>query len=213
MKLVRNYLLFVSAFGVIGGAVADDKPANEKDAKVTAETAKSPLEFTLPDIDGKDFPLSQCKGDVVLIVNVASRCGYTRQYAGLQQLNEKYRDKGLRVIGVPANEFGGQEPGSNPQIKEFCSSKFGVTFDMLGKQVVKGDGTCELYKFLTSKDKNGEFGGDIRWNFTKFLVDRNGKVIARFEPNDEPTGPKMTAAIEKALAEDKPAESKTPGKA
>src|SRR6266699_2483748 len=138
---------------------------------------KGPLDFTVQDIDGKDVKLSDYKGKVVLIVNVASKCGFTPQYTGLEALYEKYKDQGFVILGFPANNFGKQEPGSNDQIKEFCASKFSVTFPMMSKISVKGDDIAPLYKFLTS---NGEFAGDIEWNFNKFLVDRNGNVIARY---------------------------------
>ena len=131
----------------------------------------------------------------------ASKCGMTPQYKQLQELHAKYSEKGLAILGFPANNFGGQEPGTNAEIKEFCTSTYHVGFDMFAKVSVKGDDKCPLYAYLTDKNRNGEFGGDIRWNFQKFLVDRKGRVVARFEPGDEPQGPKVTAAIEKALAE------------
>ena len=154
------------------------------------------LDFSLDDIDGKPYALAQHKGQVVLLVNVASACGYTPQYKGLQELYTKYHDKGLTVIGVPANEFGAQEPGSNSEIKQFCSSKFHVTFPMLGKVVVKGEGICPLYQFLTTKGPNP---GPISWNFNKYLVDRKGDVIQRFESKVGPEDPKMIEAVEAAL--------------
>jgi len=129
---------------------------------------------------------------------VASKCGLTPQYKGLQALYEKYKDKGLTVIGVPANEFGGQEPGTNEEIQKFCSTKYNVTFPVLAKQVVKGDKICPLYKYLTT-----EKAGDIGWNFAKFLVDGNGKVVERFEPKTAPDDAKLVAAVEKALSEKK----------
>jgi glutathione peroxidase len=128
------------------------------------------LSFTMKSIDGKDVDLGKYQGKVVLFVNVASECGYTPQYKGLKALHDKYAGKGLAIIGVPANEFGGQEPGSNEQIAKFCTDNYNVKFDMLGKVVVKGPDTCPLYKYLTSKESNPKFGGDIKWNFTKFLV-------------------------------------------
>jgi glutathione peroxidase len=163
-----------------------------------AEGAKTVLDFKLDDIDGKPYDLSQNKGKVMLIVNVASKCGNTPQYAGLEAMYEKYKDKGFTIIGVPANEFGKQEPGTNVEIKEFCTSKYKVTFPMLGKVVVKGEGITPLYKYLTTESPKK---GDIQWNFVKFLVDRNGNVVDRFEHKMKPEDPKLVAAIEKALAE------------
>ena len=150
-------------------------------------------EFTLNSIDGKPAPLSAYRGKVVLIVNVASRCGFTPQYAGLEALYEKYKDRGFVILGFPANNFGSQEPGTNEEIKTFCSSKYNVTFPMYSKISVKGDDKAPLYQFLTAT------GGEIQWNFTKFLVDKDGKVVARFEPKVTPESPEVAEAIEKAL--------------
>jgi len=156
-------------------------------------------EFTLNSIDGKPAPLSAYQGKVVLIVNVASRCGFTPQYAGLEALYEKYKDRGFAILGFPANNFGGQEPGTNEEIKTFCSTKYNVTFPMYSKISVKGDDQAPLYRFLTDKQANPATGGEIQWNFTKFLVDKNGKVVARFEPKVTPESPDVASAIEKAL--------------
>ena len=156
-------------------------------------------EFTLNSIDGKPAPLSAYRGKVVLIVNVASRCGFTPQYAGLEALYEKYKDRGFVILGFPANNFGGQEPGTNEEIKTFCSSKYNVTFPMYSKISVKGDDQAPLYRFLTDQQANPATGGEIQWNFTKFLVDKNGKVAARFEPKVTPESPEVAEAIEKAL--------------
>lgn len=158
------------------------------------------LNFTVKSINGKDVALSKYQGKVVLIVNVASECGLTPQYEDLETLHEKYHEKGLSVLGFPANEFGKQEPGSNDEIEKFCKTKFGVDFDMFAKVVVKGEGQTPLYKHLTSKDTNGKFAGDISWNFEKFLLNRKGEVVARFEPRVSPTDEKVIAAIEAELA-------------
>jgi glutathione peroxidase len=168
---------------------------------VEAAKAKSVLDFKMRDIDGNDVKLKKYKGNVLLVVNVASKCGYTPQYEALQATYAKYKDQKFFVLGVPANNFGGQEPGTEKEIKEFCSSKFGVTFPMFAKVSVKGDDQDALYSFLTKKETNPDFAGDIKWNFTKFLVDRKGKVVARFEPKVKPDSPEVTAAIEKYLAE------------
>jgi glutathione peroxidase len=161
--------------------------------------ASSVLDFTLNSLDGKPAPLADYRGKVVLIVNVASRCGYTPQYTGLEKIYEKYKDRGFVILGFPANNFGGQEPGTNEEIKTFCSSKYQVTFPMYSKVSVKGADATPLYQFLTDKKSSPATGGEIEWNFTKFLVDRNGKVIARFEPAIEPESADVTGAIEKAL--------------
>ena len=161
----------------------------------------SVLDFTVNDIDGKPVALSKYKGKAMLVVNTASKCGHTPQYAALQKLHEKYGEKGLAILAFPANEFGKQEPGSNEQIKEFCTSKFSVDFDLFSKLIVKGEGQAPLYQLLTSKEANGDFGGEIKWNFTKFLVSREGKVIARFEPKVKPDDAQVVEAIEKALAQ------------
>ena len=156
--------------------------------------ASSVHEFTMKDIDGKPVALSQFKGKVVLFVNVASRCGYTPQYSGLESLYRKYKDRGFVIVGVPANNFGGQEPGSNEEIKQFCSRKYDVTFPMMSKVSVKGGDITPLYAFLTSAK-----GGDIGWNFTKFLVGKDGKVIERFESSVAPEAPELVSVLEKAI--------------
>ena len=158
--------------------------------------ASNVLDFTLNSIDGKPAPLSQYQGKVVLIVNVASRCGYTPQYTGLEKVYEKYKDQGFVILGFPANNFGAQEPGTNEEIKTFCSSKYNVTFPMYSKISVKGADIHPLYQFLTT---NPGTAGDVKWNFTKFLVGKDGKVIARFESAVTPESPEVTGAIEKAL--------------
>ena len=153
-------------------------------------------DFSAKTIDGRDVKLAEYKGHPLLIVNVASKCGLTPQYEGLEKLNKEYGARGLRVLGFPANEFGKQEPGTNDEIKTFCTSNYGVDFDMFGKVVVKGEGIHPLFEYLTKQSK---FSGDIKWNFNKFLVDKNGEVIARFEPQVEPTSPEVTKAIEQNL--------------
>ena len=166
----------------------------------TAFAASSVHEFTLNAINGTPTPLAGYKGKVMLIVNVASQCGYTYQYEGLQALYVKYKDKGLVIAGFPANNFGEQEPGSNAEIGAFCKSKFGVTFPMFSKISVAGKDKAPLYQFLTDKNVNPKTGGEIPWNFTKYLVDRNGRVVARFDAPVEPGSKELTSAIEEALA-------------
>jgi glutathione peroxidase len=156
--------------------------------------ANSVHEFTMNNIDGQTAPLSAYKGKVLLIVNVASQCGFTPQYEGLPKLYASYKDKGLVVIGFPANNFMGQEPGSDAEIKQFCSRKYNVNFPMYSKISVKGGDKAPLYEYLT-----GAGGGEVKWNFTKFLVDGEGRFVKRFEPRVAPESPEMIAAIEAAL--------------
>lgn len=168
-------------------------------AGITMAADKTVYDFTMNSIDGKATPLSAYKGKIVLLVNVASRCGYTPQYTALESIYEKYKDRGFVIVGIPANNFGGQEPGTNEEIKTFCSAKYNVKFPMMAKVSVKGDDMTPLYQFLTDKSANPNTGGEIQWNFTKFLVGPDGKVIARFEPKVTPDSPEVTGAIEKAL--------------
>jgi glutathione peroxidase len=155
--------------------------------------------FKLKDIDGWPIALSRYEGKVLLVVNVASECRFTTQYANLQRLYMKYRDQGLVVLGFPANNFGNQEPGTNAEIKEFTTSQFNIMFPLFSKISVKGDDIHPLYQCLTSPETNGEFGGPITWNFNKFLIDREGTTIARFPSEMDPLAPQITEAIEAAL--------------
>ncbi|MFM8270809.1 MAG: glutathione peroxidase [Gemmata sp.] len=185
-------LLYAAAVAIAGFAatcVAEDK-------KVTG-----PLDYKMKDIDGKETDLSQYKGKVVMVVNVASECGLTPQYTALQALHEKYEKDGFVLIGVPANEFGAQEPGTDEQIKKFCSTKYKVTFPMLSKVVVKGKEQIPLYKTLVAAtpDKDGKLK-EVSWNFEKFLIGRDGKVAARFAPATKPEAAEVTKAIETELA-------------
>jgi len=161
---------------------------------------KTVYDFSLNSIDGQPTPLSNFKGKVVMLVNVASRCGFTPQYAGLESLYEKYKDRGFVIVGIPANNFGGQEPGTNQEIKTFCSAKYHVSFPMMAKVSVKGSDITPLYAYLTDKGAHPDTGGEIGWNFTKFLIGPDGKVLARFDSKVEPESPEVTAAVEKALA-------------
>jgi glutathione peroxidase len=154
--------------------------------------------FTLNSIDGKTAPLAEYKGKVVLMVNVASKCGYTPQYTALEAVYEKYKDQGFVILGFPANNFGAQEPGTNEEIKTFCTRKYNVSFPMYSKISVKGEDQAPLYAYLTKETGPG-LTGDIKWNFTKFLVDRNGKVVQRFESAVTPDSKEVTEAIEKQL--------------
>lgn len=163
-----------------------------------------PLTGVVKDIDGKDYDLGQLKGKAVMVVNVASKCGQTPQYEGLQKLYDTYKDRGFVVIGFPANNFKEQEPGTDAQIKQFCSTKYNVTFPVMSKISVKGDDKHPVYKTLTEPATAGEFAGEIGWNFTKFLIGKDGKIAARFNTKVKPDEPQVAEAIEKALAADAP---------
>lgn len=156
-------------------------------------------DFTMKAIDGKAVSLNQFKGQVMLVVNVASQCGFTPQYEGLEKLYETYKSQGFVITGFPANNFGEQEPGTDAEIQTFCKSKYGVTFPMFSKISVAGGDKAPLYRFLTDTAAHPKTGGEIQWNFTKFLVDRDGKVIQRFEPSVEPLSKEVIAAVEAAL--------------
>ena len=164
---------------------------------VCTHAADSIYNITLKDIDGKSTSLKAYEGKVLLVVNVASKCGYTPQYAGLEALQEKYKAKGFSVLGFPCNQFGGQEPGSNEQIKEFCSSKYQVTFPLFDKIEVNGPNRHPLYLALAGKDS--PFPGDIKWNFNKFLIGRDGKILKRFDSKVKPDSAELVQAVEQAL--------------
>ena len=173
-------------------------------AEVQAEApaaTKQLYAFELNDIDGNPVKLGKYGNKALLLVNVASKCGYTKQYAGLQALHEKYQGDGLVVLGFPANNFGSQEPGSNEEIKAFCSTTFSVTFPMFAKISVKGDDIHPLYAFLTGAETDPDFAGQIKWNFNKFLVNRAGDIVGRYDSNVEPMSEALMADIKKALIE------------
>jgi len=203
-------LLGAGALMMAGGIVLAQMPKGNviKEPTKAPAVAKDsqpagPLDFVVKDINGKDADLRQYKGKVVMIVNVASQCGFTPQYTALEAVYEKYKDQGFVIIGFPANNFGKQEPGTDAQILEFCSSKFAVKFPMMSKISVKNGSEgpqAPLYTFLTSKETAGDFAGDISWNFNKFIVDRNGNVIARYASPTKPDDAAVTGEIEKALA-------------
>lgn len=157
------------------------------------------LSYTVPDIAGKPVPLSKYGGKVLMIVNTASLCGNTPQYKSLEALYEKYRNRGLRILAFPANDFGSQEPGSNAEIHRFCTGTYKTSFDLFSKLSVKAPNQAPLYAFLTSKQTNPKFGGDIEWNFAKFLVGRSGKVANRFPAGHDPLSPDVIAAVESEL--------------
>jgi len=158
------------------------------------KTVSEVLNHTVKNIDGKEVNLADYQGKVILVVNVASKCGYTPQYKGMEAIYEKYKDKGFVVLGFPCNQFGGQEPGSEEDIQKFCSSKYNVTFPMFSKIDVNGNGTSAFYKTLKAKSP-----GDIKWNFEKFLINKKGEVVSRYSSKIKPEGPELTAAIEAEL--------------
>lgn len=163
-------------------------------AAVSLLAAVSVYEFKVPSLDGETIDFSKYKGKYILIVNTASQCGYTKQYADLEKLYEGYKDK-LVIVGFPANNFGGQEPGSNAEIKEFCKKNYGVTFPMAEKISVKGNDVHPIFQWLTSKDKNGVQDAEIKWNFTKFLLDKNGKLLAVFPSAVNPMSEDITKLL------------------
>lgn len=159
---------------------------------------KAMVEHEIGALDGGTIDLGELRGKVILIVNTASECGYTPQYEGLQELYERYRDRGLVVVGVPSNDFGAQEPGSAKEIRTFCTKRFGVTFPLAEKSRVVGEDKCPLYRTLTEGTGEG-IRGEVRWNFTKFLVDAEGRVVARFEPKVEPLSAELVKQVENLL--------------
>ncbi len=176
---------------------AKTEPAKTEPAPIASATGPI-VDHEVETLEGTKQKLSDYRGKAVLLVNVASECGYTPQYAQLQELYGRYKDRGLVVLGFPSNDFGGQEPGDAKQIKEFVTTKFAVDFPMMGKVHAKGPEIAPLYKTLTEETPEG-MKGEVKWNFTKFLVDPTGKVVARFESAIEPMSPEVTAAVEKAL--------------
>ena len=177
--------------------------ASAADAPATPETkagVPAVLNFKMKNLAGKEVDLAKYQGQVVLMVNTASRCGYTPQYKGLQELHKKYAEQGLAILGFPANDFGQQEPGSDEEIGAFCRKNYGVEFDMFSKIVVKGPEQHALYKYLTSEETDPKFAGEVAWNFEKFLIGRDGQIVARFLSKVAPDSEEMTKAIEAELA-------------
>ena len=165
-----------------------------------SNNVSSPLDFTVQSLDGKDVDLGKYKGRVLLIVNVASKCGLTPQYEQLQALHSKYEKEGLSVLGFPCNQFLFQEPGSPEEIRKFCSTNYGVTFDLFAKVKVNGSNACELYKTLTAVDAKPAGSGKISWNFEKFVIGRDGDVVARFSPRTKPDDPELLEVIQSELS-------------
>jgi glutathione peroxidase len=205
MKAMLGWLLL----GLVACAVGQTRPAPGADGKAQppkqapASQPASIHQFTVKDIDGRSKSLADYDGKVVLVVNVASKCGFTPQYEGLQKLYDKYKEKGLVVLGVPSNDFGGQEPGTEEQIKTFCTAKYAVTFPMLAKVSVKnGPDQCDLYNYLTHRSRNGVLDAQIAWNFNKILVGKDGKPIKHVPSKVKPDDPALIEAIEETLAQD-----------
>jgi glutathione peroxidase len=184
--MLRRVMLCVAGVLLMVGALA----AEEADV----------LNFKMKSLEGKEVDLRQYKGKVVLIVNVASQCGLTPQYEGLQALHDKYASQGLAILGFPCNQFGAQEPGTAQEIRQFCTQNYGVKFDMFDKIEVNGPNAAPLYKLLTSLETKPKGAGPVSWNFEKFLIGRDGRVIARFAPRVAPDAPELIQAIESALA-------------
>ena len=194
--LVFRFLL-LAALGLLAASMPLETAlaAQKKTAPV--------LNFTMRDIDGKPVKLGKFQGKVIMIVNVASQCGNTPQYAGLQKLYDEYKNKGLVILAFPSNDFGQQEPGTNDEIKSFCELGYHVTFPMFSKVVVKGKNKHPLYRYLTSKSTNPKHGGEVEWNFAKFLVSRKGEVVARFPAGLDPLKPEVVDTIKRELARTK----------
>lgn len=195
----KNFLMMSGAvlaafiFTAACNSIASTSPIRNEVKGTTTMSEKSVWDFSVKTIDGQDVKLDTYKGKVLLIVNVASKCGYTPQYEGLQAVYSKYKDQGLVILGFPANNFMGQEPGTNEEIKTFCQTKYNVSFPLFAKISVKGENIAPLYQFLTSQ------AGEVTWNFNKFLIGKDGKLIKHFESKDKPEGETVTGAIEQAL--------------
>jgi glutathione peroxidase len=189
-----------SVFAVVAIALLAGCRPKDMAPSMESSAATAPIYgFQVKTADGADVSLGEYSGNVLLIVNVASKCGFTKQYAGLEALNEKYRDQGLQILGFPCNQFKGQEPGTNAEIQQFCQQTYGVRFPVFAKIEVNGDGAHPLYQYLKSEVPGAVGTEAIKWNFTKFLVDRKGNVVKRFAPSTTPE--EIVPDIEKLLAE------------
>ena len=203
----KTFANFDNTFEAKAAGVKEDSLAGEalpKNADYPDVKLPAALDFTLKDINGKPVKLARYQGSVIIAVNVASKCGNTKQYATLEKLYEKYKDKGLVVLGFPSNDFGGQEPGTDKEIKEFCDATYKVKFPLFSKVAVKGEMKTPFYNFLTSKETDEKFAGDIDWNFAKFFINRNGEVVNRYKNGQDlldPKKPEIVKEIEKLLAE------------
>ncbi len=187
-------------FSIVWGALVMGATVSAFGVGSASAAAPAALDFKVKSIDGKEVDLSKYKGKVMLVVNVASECGLTPQYEKLQDLHKKYASKGLAVLGFPCNQFGTQEPGSETEISQFCKKNYGVEFDLFSKVDVNGESASDLYKHLTSLPTKPKGAGKVSWNFEKFLIGRDGEVVARFEPKTAPDAPEVVKAIETELA-------------
>ncbi len=194
---MTRFLTCLFAAGILLTAIPPSFAADGDTKKVGKA-----LDFKMKTLSGKEVDLGKYQGKVVLVVNVASKCGLTPQYEQLQALHTKYSKKGLAILGFPCNQFREQEPGTAEEIQEFCRANYGVEFDMFAKIEVNGDGACPLYKYLTSLETKPKGAGDISWNFEKFLIGRDGQVVARFEPKKKPDDPEILKAITAELAKE-----------
>lgn len=195
---MRKHTVLLACLGLTASFFATSRLIAEPAAPATQPT--SVLTGTMNRLDGTPQDLSKYSGKVVLIVNTASKCGFTKQYAGLEALHKKYADQGLALLGFPSNDFKEQEPGTDAEIAEFCKANYGVTFDMFSKIDVKGDTQAPLYKALTSAETNHVEPGEVKWNFEKFLISRDGTIVARFRSKVTPDDPALVQAIEAELA-------------
>lgn len=200
MKNYKSLLAGIVAMAMVSGYVSPNGinrivMADEK----KSEVPKS-LSFKMNNLEEESVDLAKYAGKVVVFVNVASKCGYTKQYAGLEKLYKTYKDKGLVIVGVPCNQFGAQEAGTNKEIRTFCTSTYDVTFDMLAKVDVKNSTACDLYKYLTAQETTPLGKGDVKWNFEKFVLDRKGNVVGRFGSSVAPESKEFVSLIESALA-------------
>ena len=200
MKNYKSLLAGIVAMAMVSGYVAPNginriAMADEK----KTEVPKS-LSFKMNTLEGESVDLGKYAGKVVVFVNVASKCGYTKQYAGLEKLYKTHKDKGLVIVGVPCNQFGAQEAGTNKEIRTFCTSNYDVTFDMLGKVDVKSGSACDLYKYLTAQETSPLGKGDVKWNIEKFVLDRKGNIVGRFGSSVAPESKEFVSLIESALA-------------
>jgi glutathione peroxidase len=209
MHPMLGYAVVVLGLGalVVGGPAGGEETAAGAGAGPADGAAPVPvpvppvLRFKMPSLSGQEVDLARYRGEVLMVVNTASKCGFTPQYKGLEELYEKYRGHGFAVLGFPANNFLWQEPGSNAEIGAFCQKNYGVNFDMFAKISVRGSDKAPLYRYLTEERTNPRFNGEIMWNFTKFLIGRDGQVVARFGPRTAPEEPQVVAAVEAALAQ------------
>jgi glutathione peroxidase len=192
--LLIPVLAFLACLPALAGADPTTMPSTQPSSD------GGPLGFTMKSLSGQPVDLSKYKGKVVVMVNTASKCGFTPQYAPLEAVYQKYADRGLVILGFPSNDFGHQEPGTDEEISTFCTKNYGVTFDMFSKVDVKGDDICPLYQFLTSEDTDKDYAGEVKWNFEKFLISRDGKVVARFRSKTRPDSAEFIAAVEAELA-------------